>query len=93
MSESHTQLADRFIALANALAKEGRSPEDVGTAFMYAAARYAAFVTLLFEERSATPREQQVKRIVEGFENDLNLHLEQRPISQPASTRDATPDE
>ena len=85
MSESRTELADRFIALANSLAKEGRAPEDVGAAFMYAAARYAAFVTLLYEERSATPREQQVKLLVEGFQNDLNLHLEQRPISRPAS--------
>lgn len=82
MSEDSKQLADPFIELANRMAAEGNPVHLVAGAFLYAAARYSAFVTLLAEqEGNARSREAQVDVVVNAFRADLLKHLSQRPIS------------
>jgi len=81
MSESWKELADPFIDLANQLAAEGKPIDLVAGAFLYAAARYSAFVTLLAEEEGhARSRDAQVEVVVNAFRADLLKHLGQRPI-------------
>ena len=81
MSESWKELADPFIDLANQLAAEGKPIDLVAGAFLYAAARYSAFATLLAEqEGDARSRDAQVEVVVNAFRADLLKHLSQRPI-------------
>ena len=81
MSEGLKELADPFIALANRLASEGNSVDRVAGGFLYAAARYSAFATLLAEQEGhGRSREQQVEIVVNTFRADLLKHLSQRPI-------------
>ena len=81
MSEDLKELADSFIALANRLAAEGNTVDVVAGAFLYAAARYSAFATLLAEgEGHARARDAQVEVVVNAFRADLLEHLSQRPI-------------
>ena len=81
MSESLKVLADPFIELANRLAAEGNRVDLVAGAFLYAAARYSAFATLLVEEEGhARSRDAQVEVVVNAFRADLLEHLSQRPI-------------
>lgn len=81
MSEGLKELADPFIDLANRLAADGNPVHMVAGAFLYAAARYSAFATLLAEqEGDARSRDAQVEVVVNAFRADLLKHLNQRPI-------------
>ena len=81
MSEGLKELADPFIGLANRLATEGNPVDVVAGAFLYAAARYSAFATLLAEDEGhARSRDTQVEVVVNAFRADLLKHLSQRPI-------------
>jgi hypothetical protein len=81
MSEGLKELADPFIDLANRLAADGNPVHVVAGAFLYAAARYSAFATLLAEqEGDARSRDAQVEVVVNAFRADLLKHLNQRPI-------------
>ena len=81
MSESLNEVADAFIDLANRLAAEGSRVDVVAGAFLYAAARYSAFATLLAEEEGhGRARDAQVEVVVNAFRADLLKHLSQRPI-------------
>jgi hypothetical protein len=75
-------LADPFIDLANEMAEQGTPPEVVGTGFIYGAARYAAFLTLLMEEIGDKKTiEEQVDTLVQKFREALHHHLDQHPIA------------
>jgi len=81
MSEGLKELADPFIDLANRLAADGNPVHVVAGAFLYAAARYSAFASLLAEqEGDARSRDAQVEVVVNAFRADLLKHLNQRPI-------------
>lgn len=81
MSESLKELADPFIDLANRMAAEGNPVDKVAGSFLYAAARYSAFVTLLAEQEGhARSRDAQVEIVVNAFRADLLRHLSERPI-------------
>jgi hypothetical protein len=81
MAEDLKALADPFIDLANRMASEGHPVHEVAGGFLYAAARYAAFVTLLAEhEGHGRTRDEQVEVVVNAFRADLLKHLNQRPI-------------
>jgi hypothetical protein len=81
MSEGSKRLADPFIDLANRLAAEGNPVHMVAGAFLYGAARYSAFVTLLAEQEGhGRSRDAQVELVVDQFRADLLKHLSQRPI-------------
>ena len=81
MSEGLKELADPFIDLANRLAADGNPVHVVAGAFLYAAARYSAFATLLAEqEGDARSRDAQVEVVVNAFRADLLKHPNQRPI-------------
>lgn len=67
--------ADRFINLANDMAKEDKSG-DVGVGLRFAAARYCAYEASLRTENLAEDKEEQLQAFVEAFTQMLRVNLD-----------------
>jgi Protein of unknown function (DUF3144) len=76
--------ADPFINLANSTVHRGTEPEDVGEAFLYACARYMAFLTANICAENGVSREAVSEEMVAGFESALRHHLAQMPMPRGA---------
>ena len=67
--------ADRFINLANDMAKSDNSGA-VGVAFRYAAARYCAYEASIQTDNLAEDKDKQLQLFVDAFTNMLRLNLQ-----------------
>jgi len=67
--------ADKFINLANEMAKSDRSG-DVGVAIRFAAARYCAYEASLQTKNLAADKDKQLQLFVDAFTEMLRTNLE-----------------
>jgi hypothetical protein len=67
--------ADKFINLANEMAKSDRSG-DVGVAIRFAAARYCAYEASIQTNNLAEDKDKQLQLFVNAFTDMLRLNLE-----------------
>ena len=67
--------ADRFINLANDMAKSDNSGA-VGVAFRYAAARYCAYEASIQTDNLAEDKDKQLQLFVDAFTEMLRLNLQ-----------------
>ena len=67
--------ADKFINLANELAKSDKSG-GIGVALRYAAARYSAFEASMRTDNLADDKEKQLQVFTNDFSNMLQINIE-----------------
>ena len=67
--------ADKFINLANEMAKSDRSG-DIGVAIRFAAARYCAYEASIQTKNLAEDKDKQMQLFVDAFTEMLRMNLE-----------------